>query len=800
MSSIGKINGSIFGATQETTLTLANLNFDFALYKVEAPAEYQALGKCLTKNRLNAAESGNEHIFARKLAALFSQALPPTPNLVRIYGNRASEIVQEVASDTAKGSNNRGLFSNWLGPDATSIWAAATSGSGHLGPPACVYVGKNMELIGGRGYLEEMIQARKDILSKIDVSDPMKPAAHFAAQINITESQISGWDSSARAWLEVADKSKLRQQKQLLLLIENAGIPINDECDTYTSVLKAWTTALTAMENIASGIPQSIKDGSALLALSSWHLYPDMFVLGAGPDRVIQNDPLVPAGGMVTLGQTSYSARSDDRPFWSLPLAYLKYYGDPVTASRIFGDHASRLSISEFSYVVFGSILSNWGVYGKTIPTAAEFLVVLDQFLLRNGCYDLKGHESWMRMLSKTAQKYLSASKNEKKFIHCLIMRGHRRYKDFLSSMTGQWLPLWGLAHADTLIRLAKDRETAVAILRLIAQNIGCTDPSALLIRYACQKEEDHFTEKNYSRQGNTHGTRTWEYASAIKSNETSKKRKLDPLMDLSGHTRWTTVDASSWPKDSHGEEYKDVNDVIAMSIGDSVFKWQTNPMTLPLDFRPLDFESFNAEDIRYECIIGDPADAALFKRVDRNISGSPMLDIELVLSILRCGWLDRNKMVEFLDFSGEFQRSRIPQNVRSLRALAAAINVYELMPGATISTGVFSSPLEEALWLPSEPGEMDSGMNSEIEPKEKGSLFHGSFVNPKDIFTQDPGTPFSNTSWGSQQGEVKSPKGPQSRVIAKLERWSLVEPKSSLALPCLKLAISTWTPAVWSE
>jgi hypothetical protein len=231
--------------------------------------------------------------------------------------------------------------------------------------------------------------------------------------------------------------------------------------------------------------------------------------------------------------------------------------------------------------------------------------------------------------------------------------------------------------------------------------------------------------------------------------------------MDLSGHTRWTTVDASSWPKDSHGEEYKDVNDVIAMSIGDSVFKWQTNPMTLPLDFRPLDFECFDAEDIRYECIIGDPADAALFKRVDRNISGSPMLDIELVLSILRCGWLDRNKMVEFLDFSGEFQRSRIPQNVRSLRALAAAINVYELMPGATISTGVFSSPLEEALWLPSEPGEMDSGMNSEIEPKEKGSLFHGSFVNPKDMFTQDPGTPFSNTSWGSQQGEVKSPKSP---------------------------------------
>ncbi|CAG9949320.1 unnamed protein product [Clonostachys rosea f. rosea IK726] len=274
----------------------------------------------------------------------------PTPNLVRIYGNRASEIVQEVASDTAKGSNNRGLFSNWLGPDATSIWAAATSGSGaisaHLLACMLARIWSSSEAVA---IWREMIQARKDILSKID----------------------------------------LRQQKQLLLLIENAGIPINDECDTYTSVSQSVDNRTYCDGKHCERYTQSIKDGSALLALSSWHLYPDMFVLGAGPDRVIQNDPLA---------------------FWSLPLAYLKYYGDPVTTSRIFGDHASRLSISEFNYVVFGSILSNWGVYGKTIPTAAEFLVVLDQFLLRNGCYDLKGHESWMRMLSKTAQKYLSAS------------------------------------------------------------------------------------------------------------------------------------------------------------------------------------------------------------------------------------------------------------------------------------------------------------------------------------------------------------------------------------------------------
>ncbi|CAH0043389.1 unnamed protein product [Clonostachys solani] len=788
MSSIGKFNASLLGATQETTLTLANLNFDFSLYKVEAPAEYQALGKCLTKNRLDAAESGNEHIFARKLAALFSQALPPTPNLVRIYGNRASEIVQEVSNDTAKGSNNRGLFSNWLGPDATSIWAAATSGSGaisaHLLACMLARIWTSSEAVA---IWKEIIQARKDILSKIDVSDPMKPAAHFAAQIDITESQISGWDSSARAWLEVADKSKLRQQKQLLLLIENAGIPISDGSDTYTSVLKAWTTALTTMENIASGIPQSIKDGSAILALSSWHLYPDMFVLGAGPDRVIQNDPLVPASGMVTLGQTSYSTRSDDGPFWSLPLAYLRYYGDPVTTSRIFGDHASRLSISDFNYVVFGSILSNWGIYGKSISMAAEFLVALDEFLLRNGCYDVKGHESWIRMLSKTAQKYLSASENEKKFIQSLIMRGHRRYKNFFSSKSGQWLPLWGLAHADTLISLAKDIETAVSILRLVAQDIGCTDPSSLLIRYPCWMVDDRFTGEISSSLNTVDDTHTHmcEYASAIRRNEMSKKGNLDPLMDLSGHVRWSGMDAASRPEDSHGEEYKDINDVSVIVMAESEFKWLSPPLAPSIPF-----QRSHSEETTYEYIMGDPMGVALFKRADRDISGSEMLDIELVLTILRCGWLDRNKMVGFLDFSGEFQRSGVPQHVESLRALAAAINVYELMPGATISTSVFSLPLEDALWLPCDPDDAALGKNSEIEPK--GKVFHrsivkrriGSSVKRRGI-NKDPETPVPNISWRSKQGQAESPEGPPEPLDRKI---GTVELSRSQIFSCIAM------------
>ena len=34
------------------------------------------------------------------------------------------------------------------------------------------------------------------------------------------------------------------------------------------------------MDNLLQGMPQSVQDGAALLGLSSWHIYPDMVVVG----------------------------------------------------------------------------------------------------------------------------------------------------------------------------------------------------------------------------------------------------------------------------------------------------------------------------------------------------------------------------------------------------------------------------------------------------------------------------------------------------------------------------------------
>src|SRR5271168_2187085 len=92
MASIGKLALSLTAGVQETTLALANVNFDFTMIKMEAPPEYHGLGSRLSKRRKLEAEEGLVHATARQLGALFADILPPVPNLARAYGLRASEI------------------------------------------------------------------------------------------------------------------------------------------------------------------------------------------------------------------------------------------------------------------------------------------------------------------------------------------------------------------------------------------------------------------------------------------------------------------------------------------------------------------------------------------------------------------------------------------------------------------------------------------------------------------------------------------------------------------------------------
>lgn len=142
MAQIGRVTNSLFSGVAEATLALANANFDFSLIKVRphlfhptgtdrseinAPVEFEGVKKTLSTLRRDVAESGSTHITARKLGAIFEAVVPPTPKLYEAYGCRASEICQQYDQDERM-LKRTGLFANFSGPDATSIWAAATSG------------------------------------------------------------------------------------------------------------------------------------------------------------------------------------------------------------------------------------------------------------------------------------------------------------------------------------------------------------------------------------------------------------------------------------------------------------------------------------------------------------------------------------------------------------------------------------------------------------------------------------------------------------------------------------------------
>jgi hypothetical protein len=133
MASFGKITNSLVTGVSENTLALANLNFDFSLVKVQAPEEYSAVGCALGSSRRENAEYGTSHRTARKLGALFEALVPSVPTLIAAYGTRSSEIIQSPGLNPSGSPQSHGAFAAFVGADATSIWAAATSSTTAIG-------------------------------------------------------------------------------------------------------------------------------------------------------------------------------------------------------------------------------------------------------------------------------------------------------------------------------------------------------------------------------------------------------------------------------------------------------------------------------------------------------------------------------------------------------------------------------------------------------------------------------------------------------------------------------------------
>lgn len=191
---VGRMQAALGQATTELTVAAANLNFDFTLVKVEAPAEYQPLSRALTSSRKWEAESGLTHKTARRLGALFEDICPRTPNLIKSYGSRVSEIPEHDATKTKKKTPSNWIFSEYAGIDCTSLWAAATSSKAalyvHLLACMLARVWDDAEAVSI--WVEIVHQRRREIAAKFERGEPVKFATTAAAsQEEITRERLA---------------------------------------------------------------------------------------------------------------------------------------------------------------------------------------------------------------------------------------------------------------------------------------------------------------------------------------------------------------------------------------------------------------------------------------------------------------------------------------------------------------------------------------------------------------------------------------------------------------------------------
>ena len=686
--------------------------------------------------RREVAEDGDIHTTARKLRAIFEQILPPAPSLYSAYGIRASEIANSSSKDPMT-TGTSGAFAAHQGIDGGSIWAAATSGAGavaiHL--LACM-LARLWSSSEATSIWEEIVLRRKEHLFALDGSDPQNFFAAWAARASLTRQQLADWDASARAWLRAGDDSNRIRQRQLKLIVENIDVPVNSKSKVYDSVISAWTSAMIALNKLIDGMPHSIEDSSILLALSAWHLYPDMSVLSTSNHFIRQKDPLIDPRGILTLGlQSAQSAvalhqhRKGDVTgtstgkgiTWSLPLAYYRFYGNPVRKEKALNTNGSRISIVQLLHIALGCIFHGWRETGFNVKQAAELLRDLCKFCtedqgLKNkaGYFKLSG-KSWLACLAGAAKHYLASDDVSQIEYTRSFNHGRRRCPEFLGVTQKSLSSVVALQQPQNLLNLMANHEGRIRLLRGKAKQLGC-DPRSLIIHYALP-----------SSQG---GEKVFAIATAVPTRTGASENGI-------AYKRWIPENsANARPKgrceeEADGEMYETIGKADLLGPmqngqhGSKIF-WSNSPtefsdqkmVTSSVDdncgvFAEMALFRGNTQrgkprsliGVPFELVFGDPAIAAIYRILDEQRPVPQVLSSEDIRTAMAQNQEDISQS-GLIRHVGEvpstfLTSSNLNQHIRSLKVLCTIVNVYEHLNDASIAMTLTSGRLHEVEWMP---------------------------------------------------------------------------------------------------
>ncbi|KAH7126022.1 hypothetical protein EDB81DRAFT_202931 [Dactylonectria macrodidyma] len=479
MASIGKFALSALSAQQEVSIGLAHGHFDFSLIKLEAPAEYQALGRHLSSKRRVEAEEGMVHATARKLGSLFADDLPKVPALKRAYGLRTSEIAENPAFNPS-GKASDGPLGRLIGADGTSIWAAATSGPGALEVHllACM-LARCFSGEEATAVWDELVRARRTVLLQRLGEETFPASTLSLAKVEIRRDMLATWDASARSWIRTADGAMRLRQTQLLHIIENLGLTTSSLSGVYETVMKVWYEALSVVNRLIEGVGQLVTEPQVLIGLSAWHIYPNMSVHCDRPTFVSQKDPLVAQGGVLTVGIQNLNPKSKGIT-WSVQLQHLKFYGKSTSATAAINSTSTRILFEHLVQMAMGSAMASWGSEFGDLARTSPFFIALANQRSKEISYNntktgiMTGVEDprifqWVTIFGQQAQLFQSASASEKQKILRRVEFGRRRCSSFLTVHPALVPRAFGFGSYERILSMLSDVEEQLALLRRIA-------------------------------------------------------------------------------------------------------------------------------------------------------------------------------------------------------------------------------------------------------------------------------------------------------------------------------------------
>lgn len=356
-----------------------------------------------------------------------------------------------------------------------------------------------------------------------------------------------------RSWLQTADAAHALQQSQLKIIAQSVNQSVATGPNLYTSVKNAWCKAMVTLDKLIQGIPYDIQDPEVILGLLAWHIYPDMNVVTGVTKYVKQKDPLIQAGGIITIGLQGTPLLGSQGLSWSLPLSHLRYYGQAVISTGSVEEANSRISFQQLQFVTLGTLTRAWFRKDEDMEKLSEFFIELQKFFSRDE--PSGGPPGWMMLISYAAKSYILTAGREREDANRLIAWGRRRATCFLSESTAEIPRVFNLSDrrvfskALKVFRASSEIEPKLAWLRKHLASDAASNPSLdnALIRYPGRllntpdlspEEEDEQRRHNHRDHPDHKSTdltdrSDCEFASLL-------PRVVHPgLEDLKAHRRW---------------------------------------------------------------------------------------------------------------------------------------------------------------------------------------------------------------------------------------------------------------------